>query len=96
MPFEIKQNRVGEKGFDTDGVPIEICDYKGTKEIFVKWADGFVKKSSYYKFSHNLVHRPTGKRKSPTADARLGEVRMMNCGQKAKIIAYRAQGDIDV
>ena len=67
-----------------------IVRYRKYTDIDVCFEDGVVAKHKEYKaFKKGSIARPT-------AENRLGETRMMNCGMEATIIRYGRSNDIDV
>ena len=87
-----KTNRLGETRMMNCGMEATIIRYGKAIDIDVRFEDGtVVKHKSYSKFKKGGIANP-----STTAENRLGETRMMNCGMKATIIRYENNRDIDV
>ena len=86
------ENRFGETKVMNCGMEATIIRYNTSKDIDVRFEDGAVAKNKAYEaFKKGEIAHP-----STTAEARLGETRMMNCGMEATIIRYGNSGDIDV
>ena len=86
------ENRLGETKVMNCGMEATIIRYNTSKDIDVRFEDGAVAKNKAYEaFKKGEIAHP-----STTAEARLGETRMMNCGMEATIIRYGNSGDIDV
>ncbi len=84
---------LGEEYINSKGEHYKIIRYINCNEVYVRFDDGTVKKCSY-----NALKKKTFTKKTPCYDheKRIGEEKVMNCGLKAKIIAYRASDDIDI
>ncbi len=84
--------RLGKKGVMNCGLEAEIIRYGSATDIDVKFSNGIVRCGvSYYCFKKG------GIRPSDTNDyKRVGETRVMNCGEEVVIIAYRSFTDIDI
>ena len=86
------EDRLGEIRMMNCGMEATIIRYGKYIDIDVRFEDGtVVKHKSYGKFKKGGIANP-----STTAENRLGETRMMNCGMKATIIRYENNRDIDV
>ena len=87
-----KIDRLGETRMMNCGMEATIIRYGKYSDIDVRFEDGaVVKHKDYGKFKKgNIAHSNT------TAEDRLGETRMMNCGMEATIIRYGGSSDIDV
>lgn len=90
----IKASRLGETRMMNCGMEATIIRYGKAIDIDVRFEDGaVVEHKAYYSFKKgNIAHQKT----NVSAEARLGETRMMNCGMKATIIRYGNAMDIDV
>ena len=87
-----KTNRLGETRMMNCGMEATIIRYGNARDIDICFEDGaVVEHKEYSKFKKSGIAHP-----STTAEARLGETRMMNCGMKAAIIRYGKYTDIDV
>ena len=88
----IKASRLGETRMMNCGMEATIIRYGNSKDIDVRFEDGTIAKCKMYgEFKRGKIAHP-----STTAEARLGETRMMNCGMEATIIRYGGCNDIDV
>ena len=86
------ENRLGEARMMNCGMEATIVRYGGATDIDVRFEDGkVVVHKAYDKFKKGSIAHP-----STTAEARLGETRMMNCGMEATIIRYESNADVDV
>ena len=86
------ETRLGETRMMNCGMKAAIIRYGGYNDIDVRFEDGAVAEhKAYESFKKGSIAHP-----SATAEARLGETRMMNCGMKAAIIRYGGYNDIDV
>ena len=84
--------RLGETRMMNCGMEATIIRYGNTGDIDVRFEDGDVAvHKAYGKFKKGEIAHP-----STTAEARLGETRMMNCDMEATIIRYENNRDIDV
>ena len=84
-------NRVGETNKMNCGMSATIIAYRSTSDIDIKFEDGTIirhkrydcfKKGTIYNHNQLSIH--------------VGEIRVMNNGLQAKIVAYRNNRDIDV
>ena len=76
------------------GIEATIIRYGNNKDIDVRFKDGtVVKHKSYSKFKRGEIANTNIK---ASAENRLGETRIMNCGMEATIIRYGSAKDIDV
>ena len=86
------ENRFGETKVMNCGMEATIIRYNTSKDIDVRFEDGVIVEHKRYRaFENGNIAHP-----STTAENRLGETRMMNCGMKATIIRYGKYTDIDV
>ena len=90
-----KDKRIGEKSNAKNGLSMEIIDYRGARDIDIKFEDGVIVTSKRYDHfqSGNIKH--PGLRNIQIKD-RTGEVVVNKHGISVKIIAYRNNKDIDV
>jgi len=88
------ENRLGETNMMNCGMKATIIRYGKYSDIDVRFEDGIeAVHKTYNSFKKgNIAHQKT----NVSAEARLGETRMMNCGMKATIIRYGNVMDIDV
>ena len=91
-PSTTVETRLGETRMMNCDMEATIIRYGNSKDIDVRFEDGTIAKCKGYKeFKKGGIANP-----STTAENRLGETRMMNCGMKATIIRYENNRDIDV
>ena len=84
--------RLGETRMMNCGMEATIIRYGNAGDIDVRFEDEKVAEHKEYdSFKRGKIAHP-----STTAENRLGETRMMNCGMEATIIRYGNAGDIDV
>lgn len=57
-----KIDRTGEKGYNINGLYMEIVSYKNNKNIVVRFASGEVRQTTYLRFRRGLVY-PTWRNK---------------------------------
>ena len=89
-----KIDRLGETRMMNCGMAATIIRYGNTGDIDVRFEDGaIIKHRTYDKFKKGGIANPNMK---VSAEDRLGETRMMNCGMEATIIRYNTNKDIDV
>ena len=90
----IKVFRLGETRMMNCGMEATIIRYGRYEDIDIRFEDGtVVKHKDYSKFKKGGIANPNTK---ASAEDRLGEIRMMNCGMEATIIRYNTSKDIDV
>ena len=88
------KNRLGETRMMNCGMEATIIRYGGATDIDVRFKDGAVAKyKEYDSFKKGKIANSNMK---TSAENRLGETRMMNCGMKATIIRYGKHTDIDI
>jgi len=86
--------RLGETKMMNCGMEATIIRYGGSADIDVRFEDGIVvEHREYREFEKGGIINPNMK---VSAEDRLGETRMMNCGMEATIIRYNTNKDIDV
>lgn len=83
-------NRVGESKIMQCGMKATIIHYENNRDIDVQFEDGTIIRHRAYQ------HFQIGNIINPNIIPHLGESRIMNNGQKATIIDYRAAKDIDI
>ena len=90
----IKASRLGETRMMNCGMEATIIRYGKYTDIDVRFEDGIeAVHKTYNSFKKgNIAHQKT----NVSAEARLGETRMMNCGMEATIIRYESAKDMDV
>ena len=86
--------RLGETRMMNCGMEATIIRYRGAEDIDVRFGDGTIAKHrTYDQFKKgNIANQST----KASAESRLGEARMMNCGMEATIVRYGGATDIDV
>ena len=90
----IKASRFDETRMMSCGIEATIIRYGGATDIDVRFKDGtLVKHRQYREFKKGKIANPNIK---ASAENRLGETKMMNCGMEATIIQYKNAMDIDV
>ena len=90
----IKTDRLGKTKMMSCGMEATIIRYGGATDIDVCFEDGtVVEHRTYGSFKKGEIAKRNVK---ASAETRLGETRMMNCGMKATIIRYGKYRDIDV
>ena len=88
------EDRLGETKMMKCGMKAAIIRYGGYNDIDVRFEDGkVVAHKAYNKFKKGSIAHPNTK---VSAEDRLGETNMMNCGMEATIIRYGNSIDIDV
>ena len=88
------ENRLGETRMMNCGTEATIIRYGKYSDIDVRFEDGTVAKNKTYRaFKKGEIANQNIK---ASAENRLGETRMMNCGTEATIIRYGGATDIDV
>ena len=89
-----KTDRLGETRMMNCDMDATIIRYGNNKDIDVRFKDGtVVKHKAYNAFEKGNIANTNIK---ASAENRLGETNMMNCGMKATIIRYGNAMDIDV
>ena len=89
----IKESREGEKQLMANGLYATIIEYRGYKDLDIKYSDGTIEKHCTYQA---FLRGSSPKIFSASNVERVGERRKMNNGEWCEIIAYRSAGDIDV
>ena len=88
------KNRLGETRMMNCGMKATIIRYGNNGDIDVRFEDRTIaKRKGYGDFKKGKIANPNIK---TSAENRLGETRMMNCGMEATIIRYGGCNDIDV
>ena len=88
------KKRLGETRMMNCGMEAAIIRYGRYEDIDIRFEDGtVVKHKDYSKFKKGGIANPNTK---ASAEDRLGEIRMMNCGMEATIVRYNTSKDIDV
>ena len=93
-PNTTAEDRLGETRMMNCGMEATIIRYNTNKDIDVRFEDEIVvEHKGYSAFKRGEIANPNIK---ASAENRLGETRMMNCGMKAAIIRYGRCDNIDV
>ena len=93
-PNTTAKARLGETRMMNCGMEATIIRYGGSSDIDVCFKDGVIAKCKRYgEFKKGEIANPNIK---ASAENRLGEARMMNCGMEATIVRYGGATDIDV
>ena len=88
------EDRLGETRMMNCGMEATIIRYNTNKDIDVRFKDGaVVKHRKYREFKKGEIANPNMK---ASAENRLGETKMMNCGMEATIIRYENADDINI
>ena len=88
------ENYLGKTRMMNCGMEATIIRYNTNKDIDVRFEDEIVvEHKGYSAFKRGEIANPNIK---ASAENRLGETRMMNCGTEATIIRYGGATDIDV
>ena len=88
------KNRLGETRMMNCGMKATIIRYENAGDIDVRFEDrAIAKRKGYREFKKGKIANPNMK---VSAENRLGETWMMNCGMEATIIRYGGCNDIDV
>ena len=91
-PNTTAEARLGETHMMNCEMEATIIRYNTSKDFDVRFEDGAIATcKDYRRFRKGGIAHP-----STTAEGRLVETRMMNCGMKATIIRYGKYSDIDV
>ena len=89
-----KTDRLGETRMMNCGMEATIIRYGTCADIDIRFEDGTVAvHKTYNAFKKGEIANPNIK---ASAENRLGETKMMNCGMEATIIQYKNAMDIDV
>lgn len=94
---EYKTRVIGETRVMKNGEKATIIAYRKAKDIDVQFEDGtIVTNKEYQNFKNGRIRNSNNSAHYQKKQLRLGEKRIMNDGNTATIIAYRASNDIDV
>lgn len=91
-----KFDRLGETKVMLCGLKATIIRYGGYNDVDIRFEDNSIVKNIYYKRFSNGTAKPLRLRHKKPVNDRTGEEKVMSCGLKAKIIAYRNCCDMDV
>lgn len=96
----LRDDRVGEVRRANNGMLMKILAYRSVKDIDVQFEDGVIVCNKRYSAfdKGNIGHPKVKLSKVSDEDIKryLGMEKVMSCGMKAKIIAYRNTLDIDI
>ena len=94
---EVIKNRLGEVATASNGQKMTIIAYRSADDIDVRFEDGtLVCNKKYCSFQMGLIENPNMTRFQARKYQKVGETRLMNNGQNAKIIAYENAKDISI
>lgn len=89
-------NRIGQLNKNSEGLMMEIIEYKSSYDVTVKFEDGTIRKHvAYNNFRSGKVSTSSRVREQIRKD-RIGETSISNKGLRMKIIDYRTNTDMDV
>lgn len=100
--FQPRVNRIGEIGYNSQGLRMKIIGYKDCTKIDVEFEDGtIVRNKRYYHFLQGYIFNPNVphsnvKKRLEKVAYRIGEERVAKNGLKMKIIDYKGVRDITV
>lgn len=98
MNIKSAKNHIGETNIAKNGLKMTIIAYKNIQDIDVQFEDGTIVYNKYYSsFKKGQIKHPNiDARKTKAMTKHTNEVRTMNCGQKATIINYYSNNNIDI
>lgn len=99
-PFIIRNaqaiDHTGEKNTNSDGLEMEIVNYRSTRSLDVRFADGtIVKNRTYNSFKNGQIEHPN-KKQERSPESRIGKTKINNQGLRMTVCAYRSSTDMDV
>ena len=87
-----QEERIGEEHIQLKGELCRIIKYNNSDDIDVRFKDGtIVEHRRYVDFKKGKIANP-----NYFVNKYVGQTKIMHCGMKCSIIAYRKQNDIDV
>ena len=93
-PSTTAEGRLGETRMMSCGMKATIIRYENADDINICFKDGkVIEHKTYRAFKKGYIAHTSTK---VSAEDRLGETRMMNCGMEAAIVRYNGVHDIDV
>ena len=93
-PSTTAEGRLGETRMMSCGMKATIIRYENADDINICFEDGkVIEHKTYRAFKKGYIAHTSTK---VSAEDRLGETRMMNCGMEAAIVRYGNNTDIDV
>ena len=91
--FGIKTYHIGKTNIMSCGMKATVIAYRGCNDIDVQFEDGIIREHMTIAcFKTGQIAHTTFRLKTH----HIGQTRVMNCGMKATVIAYRGCNDIDV
>ena len=88
---KIKDDRIGEVGFNNKGLKMWIIGYRNSMDLDIKFEDGYISYNKHYSaFKNGQIDNPNYYNK------RIGESGMSYQGLKMKIIEYKNSTDMTV
>ena len=94
---EMKKKYIGRTGIASNGMSYEVIDYKGTKQVTIRFSDGTVVENQ------NSINLKTGELRHPSytsamykRDCHIGEQSVSTSGLKMTLLVFRSYSDIDV
>lgn len=98
--MRLKKRHIGETAMSNCGLLMTIIDYQGPKQVTVQFETGEIRENRHYtSFKNGEIAPEPGQYPSYNrrhAEERLGQTKMMCCGQSCNIIAYHSSKNIDV
>lgn len=89
-----EQERIGETIMMNCGMIATVIEYRKSYDIDIEFEDGFVAHNvNYHNFKRGNIGNPNI---AKNWKKRIGESRIMNCGKRATIVAYRSCSDLDI
>lgn len=89
--------RIGITNVQKYGHNATVIRYNGCCDVDVRFDDGSeLHGVKYFEFLQGSLISPNNGKRSNRLDDRLGEKRVMNCGEEATIIRYGNANDIDI
>ena len=98
MNIKSTKNHIGETNIAKNGLKMTIIAYKNIQDIDIQFEDGTIVYNKYYSSFRKgqIKHPDIDVRKVRAIAKHTNEVRTMNCGQKATIINYYSNNNIDI
>jgi hypothetical protein len=90
------QERVGEKGLNKEGFPMEIVAYRNCDDIDVEVDGHLVTGVRYRRFLDGTIENPAAPRQKSGVIDRVGEKNISNQGYSLEIVAYWNNERVDV
>lgn len=93
---ENKQNRTGITRTMNCGIKATVITYRASNDIDVQFENGEIRKHIQFDNFSNGSIAPENYEQILAEQKYLGASKLMNCGMKATIIAYKSSTDVDV